>query len=101
MERKESVRIISARRAIRKEARQYEKAGSIDADEMRAEYDFSNGVRNPYAAKFKKGSNVVLIEPEIFKAFPSEEAVNSALRIRLKAGAEAVKSKSQKQAKAS
>ena len=53
------------------------KAGSIDADEMRAEYDFSKGVRNPYAAKFKKGSNVVLIEPEIFKAFPSEEAVNS------------------------
>ncbi len=77
------------------------KAVKIDADEMRAEYDFSKGVRNPYAARFAKGSNLVLIEPELFKAFPSEEAVNQALRILLKAGAQAVKSKSQKQAKAS
>jgi hypothetical protein len=77
------------------------KAVKIDADEMRAEYDFSKGVRNPYAARFAKGSNLVLIDPELFKAFPSEEAVNQALRILLKAGAQAVKGKSQKQAKAS
>lgn len=77
------------------------KAVKIDADEMRAEYDFSKGVRNPYAARFAKGSNLVLIEPELFKAFPSEEAVNQALRILLKAGAQAVKGKAQKQAKAS
>jgi hypothetical protein len=27
------------------------KAVKIDADEMRAEYDFSKGVRNPYAGE--------------------------------------------------
>jgi len=74
------------------------KAVKIDADEMRAEYDFSKGVRNPYAAKFAKGSNLVLIEPELFKAFPSEEAVNRALRILLKTGAQAVKAKPHKKA---
>ncbi|WP_263368263.1 hypothetical protein [Edaphobacter bradus] len=74
------------------------KAVKIDADEMRAEYDFSKGVRNPYAAKFAKGSNLVLIEPELFKAFPSEEAVNDALRILLKAGAQAMRTKPQKKA---
>lgn len=76
------------------------KAVKID-DEMRMEYDFSKGVKNPYAAKFKKGSNVVLIEADLFRAFPSEEAVNSALRILLRAGAQAVKGKPHKQAKAS
>jgi hypothetical protein len=77
------------------------RAVKIDADEMRAEYDFSKGVKNPYAARFAKGSNLVLIDPELFKAFPSEEEVNQALRILVKAGAKAVKNKPQKQAKAS
>ncbi|WP_035353239.1 hypothetical protein [Edaphobacter aggregans] len=77
------------------------KAVKIDADEMRAEYDFSSGVRNPYAARFAKGTNLVLIEPELFRAFPSAEAVNEALRILLKAAVQAVKAKSQRQAKAS
>ena len=70
-------------------------------DEMRAGYDFSEGVRNPYAARYAKKSNLVLIDPELFMAFPSEEAVNSALRILLKAGAQAVKVKPHRQAKAS
>jgi hypothetical protein len=77
------------------------KAVKIDADEMRAEYDFSKGVRNPYVARYAKGSNLVLIEPELFMAFPSEEAVNAALRILLKAGAQAVKVRPHKHAKAS
>ncbi|HEX4575944.1 MAG TPA: hypothetical protein VH117_01230 [Edaphobacter sp.] len=77
------------------------KAVKIDADEMRAEYDFSNGVRNPYAARYAKKSNLVLIDPELFIAFPSAEAVNAALRILLKAGAQAVKVKPHRQAKAS
>ena len=56
------------------------KAGnSEEADAMRSEYDFSCGVRNPYAGRFAKGSNLVMIRPEIFAAFPSEEAVNEAL----------------------
>jgi hypothetical protein len=58
-------------------------------DEMREEYDFSNSQPNPYAEKMSKGSNLVLIEPEIFKIFPSSEAVNGALRILIKAAKEA------------
>jgi len=48
---------------------------------MRAEYDFSSAVKNPYAERFTLGSNIVMIEPEIFAAFPREEAVNDALAL--------------------
>lgn len=77
------------------------KTAKEDKDDMRAEYDLSGGVKNPYAARFAKGTNLVLIEPELFKAFPSGAAVNAALRILLKAGAQAVKTKPHKQMKAS
>ena len=72
-----------------------------EESDMRAEYDFSKAVPNPHAARLKRGTNVVLIEPELFMAFPSEAAVNDALRLLLKAGAQAVKGKIQRQAKAS
>lgn len=52
------------------------------ADEMRAEYrreDLGKGVRGKHYAEFKKGSNLVLLTPELSKIFPTEEAVNSAL----------------------
>ena len=38
------------------------------------------GVRGKYAARLRKGSNLVLLEPEIAAAFPSADAVNEALR---------------------
>ena len=37
------------------------------------------GVRGKYFNKFMQGSNVVVLRPEIQKAFPSSEAVNDAL----------------------
>jgi len=52
------------------------------ADEMRAEYrreDLGKGVRGKHYAEFKKGSNLVLLTPELSKIFPSNEAVNAAL----------------------
>ena len=49
-------------------------------DEMRAEYDFSQGVRGKYAERFKKGSNVVVLDPDVAAEFDSYEAVNRALR---------------------
>jgi hypothetical protein len=70
-------------------------------DDMPAEIDFSGGVRGKYAGKIEPLNNLVLIEPELFKAFPSEEEVNRALRILLKAGSQAVKGKATRQAKAS
>jgi len=51
-------------------------------DEMRAEYrreDLGKGVRGKHREAFKKGSNLVLLTPELAKIFPTNEAVNSAL----------------------
>lgn len=77
------------------------KKGKAEDGEMRAEYDFSKGRRNPYAERANKEMNVVLIEPELYSVFDSDEAVNEALRLIVRASAKAVKSKAVKQAKAS
>ena len=37
------------------------------------------GVRGKYFRHFMQGSNVVVLQPEIQKAFPTSEAVNKAL----------------------
>jgi hypothetical protein len=53
-------------------------------DNMRPEYDFANmkgGVRGKYAAQFRSGTNLVLLDPEIAKAFPTDAAVNQVLRV--------------------
>lgn len=63
------------------------KAQDSDLEEMRREYDFSQGVKNRYAQLFAEGSHVVMIRPEIFAAFPSEEAVNAALETLIRDGA--------------
>ena len=47
---------------------------------MRAEYDFSRGVRNKYAARFRRGVNVVVLDPDVAEVFGTSEAVNRALR---------------------
>jgi len=62
------------------------KRGKAEDGEMRAEYDFSTARRNPYAERANMQTNIVVIEPELYKAFPSAEAVNEALRLVLKAG---------------
>ena len=49
-------------------------------DEMLREYDFSQGVRGKYARRYARGSNVVVLEPDVAKAFPNAEAVNASLR---------------------
>ena len=51
-------------------------------EEMRAEYrreDLGKGVRGKHHAAFQKGSNLVLLTPELAKIFPTNEAVNAAL----------------------
>ena len=50
-----------------------------DAD-MREEYDFSKGVRGKHASRYAAGSNVVLLEPDIAKEFPTADEVNETLR---------------------
>jgi hypothetical protein len=49
-------------------------------DEMRAEYDFSKGVRGKYAKSYADGSNVVVLDPDVAERFKTSEAVNRALR---------------------
>ncbi len=52
-------------------------------DDLRPEYDFASmkgGVRGKYVKRFRKGTNIVLVEPEVAEAFPTEGAVNEALR---------------------
>ena len=48
--------------------------------EMRAEYDFSAGVRGKYYERYRQSSNVVLLDPDVSEAFPNAAAVNQALR---------------------
>ena len=53
-------------------------------DELRPEYDLKTllkgGVRGKYADRYKEGTNLVLLAPDVARAFPTEEAVNEALR---------------------
>ncbi len=57
-------------------------------DDMRDEYDFSGGVRGKYAARFKKGTRLVLLDPDVSEAFPTAEEVNETLRSVLRQKAE-------------
>ena len=54
-------------------------------DELRLEYDMKSllkgGVRGKYATRYRTGTNLVLLEPEVAKAFPNEKAVNEALKL--------------------
>jgi hypothetical protein len=47
---------------------------------MRPEYDFTKGVRGKYAKRYAKGSNLVLLDPDLAKLFPDSKSVNEALR---------------------
>ncbi len=62
------------------------KARKAAVSEMRPEYDFASmkgGVRGKYVNRFRAGTNLVLIEPELSEAFPTAAAVNEALRAAL------------------
>ena len=52
-----------------------------DSDEMRPEYDFSQGVRGKHYKAYQAGTNVVFLEPDIAAVFTDSESVNQALRL--------------------
>lgn len=59
----------------------------IEEDELRPEYDLSQlkrRVRGKYVARYREGTNLVLLEPDDAAAFPDAEAVNEALRMLIK-----------------
>ena len=55
-------------------------------DELRSEYDFSKmagGVKGKYVERYRAGTNWVLLDADIAQAFPTDAAVNKALRLLL------------------
>ena len=71
-EKGDNIRLISARKASKKKDT---KRMQKDPD-MLEEYDFSQGVRGKYAKRYAKGTNVVVIEPDMAKVFPDHDSVN-------------------------
>jgi hypothetical protein len=58
------------------------------SDELRSEYDFGElegGVRGKYLRRYRAGTNLALLDPDVAAAFPTDGAVNEALRTVLKA----------------
>ena len=55
------------------------KAMKNDPD-MLEEYDFSNGIRGKYASKYKEGTNIIMLDPELIEFFPDSASVNEALK---------------------
>jgi len=49
-------------------------------EEMRAHYDFTEGIRGKYARRYAEGTNVVVLDPDVARLFPNREAVNETLR---------------------
>jgi hypothetical protein len=52
-------------------------------DELRAEYDRSDlkeGVRGKYLERYRGGTNLAKLAPDVRAAFPDDESVNKALR---------------------
>jgi len=52
-------------------------------DELRREYDLSRlkgGVRGKYVERYRAGTNLVLLSPDVAEYFPDEQSVNTALR---------------------
>lgn len=64
------------------------KKQSKNKDELRPEYDMKTllkgGTRGKYAARYHAGTNLVLLEPEVARAFPNDKAVNEALKLVMK-----------------
>ncbi len=54
------------------------------SDDLRPEYDLTQlkgGVRGKYYKQAAAGTNLVLLEPDVAKAFPDSSSVNRALRL--------------------
>ncbi|MCI0333191.1 MAG: hypothetical protein L0228_08215 [Planctomycetes bacterium] len=56
----------------------------LDDNELRPEYDLTQlkgGVRGKYLERYRAGTNLALLAPDVRQAFPTDDAVNQALRI--------------------
>ena len=55
----------------------------VSDDDLRAEYDFSAGVRGKHHRQYGAGTNVVFLDADVAKAFKDSASVNQALRLLL------------------
>ena len=62
-------------------------------DEIKTEYDFSKGVRGKHYEAYRKGTNVVFLDPDIARVFKDSASVNQALRLLLSLAKEQVPSR--------
>lgn len=76
-----------------------EEAGQTEdlEDDLRPEYDerllkglLQSGVRGKYVERARQGTNVVRLAPDVAAVFPTEEAVNTALRTLAASGKAAI-----------
>jgi hypothetical protein len=65
----------------------------VPKDELRREYDLGTlkGVRGKYAARYRAGTNLVLLSPDVAEYFPDEQSVNTALRTLIHAAKRSVR----------
>lgn len=67
-------------------------SASNDDDDLLPEYDLSKlkgGTRGKYYQQARTGTNLVLIDPDLARAFPDQQSVNRALRVLLRAASAA------------
>ena len=70
------------------------KKASTPADDLRPEYDFSKmkgGVRGKYAQRYRAGTNLAKIDPDVAEVFADDSSVNEALRSLIKVARHQVK----------
>ena len=62
-----------------------------DRNDMRDEYDFSEGVRGKHHRAYREGTNVIVLEPEVARVFRDSVSVNRALRMLMELADEEVR----------
>ena len=63
------------------------------SDELRPDYDFSRATRGKHHAAYQAGTNIVVLDADVAKAFPDSSSVNRALRLLLEVAEKQAKSK--------
>ena len=52
----------------------------VPDDEILPEYSLKGGIRGKYAERYARGTNLVLLDPDVAEVFPDAVSVNRALR---------------------
>ncbi len=73
-------RLYESAKAMKKAKGKLTGSRAAKADEVLPEYDFSRSRPNKFASRFRAGSAVVVLDPDIAEIFPSAGEVNEALR---------------------